>query len=248
MIRILLPLICAALGFAAASCSQSEGPLAPAAEAPPPPHPTATGAATATIATPPDPQQQTAQPASDQALPDQAPSSDQASTTPASQSASDANPDVPATLRAERRASTLIGMPVAAADGSALGAVKDIIFDRKGRATHVVIAYGAAPQASPQAIPNDAGTTPAPDSKLTAMPWDAAMACIKGGRLVLDDAQLQSAPSFTPDAWPNFDDPSWSETTDAYWRKAVQAAIAAHPGAPVDSISRQRERPPRDGS
>jgi hypothetical protein len=242
MIRILLPLICAALGFAAASCSQSEGPLAPAAEAPSPPHPTAQVATTATVATPPDPQQ-TAQPASDQA-----PSSDQASTTPAPQSASDANPDVPASARAERRASTLIGMPVAAADGSALGAVKDIIFDRRGRATHVVIAYGAAPQANPQALPNDVGTTPAADSKLTAMPWDAAMACIKGGRLLLDDAQLQSAPSFTPDTWPNFDDPGWSETTDAYWRKAVQAAIAAHPGAPIDSTSRQRERRPRDGS
>jgi hypothetical protein len=234
MIRIFLPLICAALGFAAASCSQSEGPLAPAAEAPPPPHPAAHSAATAAMATPPDPQQ-TAPPASDQELPDQAPSSD-------------ANPDVPASARAERRASTLIGMPVAAADGSALGAVKDIIFDRQGRATHVVIAYGAAPLANAGAIPNDGGATPAPNGKLTAMPWDAAMASIKGGRLVLDDAQLQSAPSFTPDAWPNLDDPAWSETTDAYWRKAVQAAIAAHPGAPIDSTSRQRERPPRDGS
>jgi sporulation protein YlmC with PRC-barrel domain len=247
MIRILLPLICAALGFAAASCSQSEGPLAPAAEAPAPPHPTAHGAATVAMATPPDPQQ-TEQPASDQALPDQAPSSDQAPTTPTSQSAPDANPDVPASARAERRASALIGMPVAATDGSALGAVKDIIFDRQGRATHVVIAYGAAPHANPGAPANDGGTTSAPNSKLTAMPWDAAMASIKGGRLVLDDAQLQGAPSFTPDAWPNLDDPSWSETADAYWRKAVQAAIAAHPGAPVDSTSRQRGRPPRDGS
>jgi sporulation protein YlmC with PRC-barrel domain len=247
MIRILLPLICAALGFAAASCSQSEGPLAPAAEAPAPPHPTAHGAATAAMTTPPDPQQ-TDQSASNQALPEQAPSSDQASTTPAAQSAPNTNPDVPASARAERRASTLIGMPVTSADGRALGAVKDILFDRQGRATHVVIAYGRAPQANPGAIPNDGEAAPAADGKLTAMPWDAAMASIKDGRLVLDDAQLQDAPSFTADEWPNLDDPAWSETTDAYWRKAVQAAIAAHPGAPIDSTARQRGRPPRDGN
>ena len=125
-------------------------------------------------------------------------------------------------------------MPVTSADGTSLGEVKDIIFDRQGRATHVVITYGTA--------------SPTQDGKLTAMPWDAAMATIKDGRLVLDDAQLQGAPSFTQDTWPNLDDPAWSATTDGYWRKAVQAAIAAHPGAPVDSTSRQRERPPRDGN
>lgn len=129
-----------------------------------------------------------------------------------------------------------MGMPVVAADGSSLGEVKDIMFDRQGHASHVVIAYG---------------TPPAPDGKLTAMPWDAAMASIKDGRLVLEDAQLEGAPSFTAATYPNLDDPTWSTATDAYWRKAVQAAVAAHPGAPVDSPSRERrgrERPDRDGN
>ncbi len=138
-------------------------------------------------------------------------------------------------------------MAVVATDGSSLGDVKDIIFDRRGRATHLVIAYGAQPRADPGALPNDGEPAPAPDGKLTAMPWDAAMASIKDGQLVLDGARLQAAPSFTPGTWPNLDDPAWSATTDAYWRKAVQAAIAAHPGAPVDSTSRQRARPNRDG-
>lgn len=231
MIRILLPLICAALGFAAASCSQSEEPPAPAAEAPAPTQPTSHAAASAAMSTPADPKTAD-QAASDQELPNQAPSSDEASTT--SQAATDANADAPASARVESRASTLIGMPVTSADGTSLGEVKDIIFDRQGRATHVVITYGTA--------------SPTQDGKLTAMPWDAAMATIKDGRLVLDDAQLQGAPSFTQDTWPNLDDPAWSATTDGYWRKAVQAAIAAHPGAPVDSTSRQRERPPRDGN
>lgn len=244
MIRIFLPLICAALGFAAASCSQSEEPLAPAAEAPAsPPQPTH-GAASAAMTSPADSAQANAsgQPA------DQAPPSpDAASTTSASQSAADANPDAPTSTPTERRASTLIGMAVVATDGSSLGDVKDIIFDRQGRATHLVIAYGTEPQANPGALPNDGEAPPAPDGKLTAMPWDAAMASIKGGQLVLDSAQLQAAPSFTAGTWPNVDDPAWSNSADAYWRKAVQAAIAAHPGAPIDSTSRQRARPNRDG-
>ncbi|HEV7137670.1 MAG TPA: PRC-barrel domain-containing protein [Steroidobacteraceae bacterium] len=127
----------------------------------------------------------------------------------------------------ERRASTLIGMPVVSADGSPIGEVKDIIFDRHGRATHLVISSS-------------------PGGKLTAMPWDAALASMKDGRLVLDGAKLQSAPGFTSDAWPNLDAPSWSAATDAYWRKAVRAAIAAHPGNPIDSTARQRGRRARD--
>jgi sporulation protein YlmC with PRC-barrel domain len=178
---------------------------------------------------------------------DQAPSSDAPSTTATSQSAAEANPDAPTNTPTERRASTLIGMAVVSTAGSSLGNVKDIIFDRQGRATHLVIAYATTPQANPGALPNDVEGAPAADGKLTAMPWDAAMASIKGGQLVLDSAQLQGAPSFTPDAWPNLDDPAWSATADAYWRRAVRAAIAAHPGAPIDSTSRQRARPTRDG-
>ena len=139
-------------------------------------------------------------------------------------------------------------MAVVAADGSSLGDVKDIIFDRQGRATHLVIAYGTEPQQKPGALQNDGAAATTPDGKLTAMPWDAAMASIKGGQLVLDSAQLQAAPSFTPGTWPNLDDTAWSDAADAYWRKAVQAAIAAHPGAPIDSPSRQRARPDRDGN
>ena len=243
MIRIFLPLICAALGFVATSCGQSEGPLAPAAEAPAsPPQPTQ-GAASAAMTSPADSAQAngSGQPA------DQAPSPDAASTTPVSESPAEANPDAPTGTPTERRASTLIGMAVVATDGSSLGDVKDIIFDRQGRATHLVIAYGTEPQANPGALPNDGEAAPPPDGKLTAMPWDAAMASIKRGQLVLDSAQLQAAPSFTPGTWPNLDDPTWSATADAYWRKAVQAAIAAHPGAPIDSTSRQRARPNRDG-
>jgi len=234
MIRIFLPLLCAALGFAAASCSQSQGPFGPA-EAPASAPPTVHGSAAAAMASP-----QASSPGEGSA-----PSRPQAAP---GQSAS-AAPQAPARAPLERRASTLMGMPVVAEDGTPLGEVKDIIFDRLGRATHLVIAYGPQPQASsagktPEGSPPGPGT----DGRLTAMPWDAALASVKGGQLVLDVAKLQSAPSFTPAAWPNLADPGWSASTDTYWRKAVRAAIAAHPGAPIDSASRRRGSRTRDGN
>ena len=228
MIRIFLPLICAALGFAAASCSQSEKPVAPA-EAPSSPQSTSPGAAAAVMSASPDapqPQEQTqAQPDAGQPPHDPDPSLEL-------QSAAQAQPDEPTSTPLERRASTLIGVPVVSTDGSALGEVKDIIFDRRGRATHLVVAYGSQP-----------GATPDPDGKLTAIPWDAAVASMKDGHLVLDGSKLQDAPSFTPDTWPNLDDPAWNATGDAYWRKAVRAAIAAHPGAPIDSTDATARSP-----
>lgn len=254
MIRIILPLVCAVLGFAAASCSQSGDPFA-TAEAPASPHPPLHGAASAAMASPPA-VPPAAAPSdhmpSDQVPQDQVPSLDEAppASTPqasASQSTTaQTTPDVPTNTTAERRASTLIGMPVVSADGSPLGDVKDIVFDQQGRATHLVIAYGTAPDASPADITGTAKPSPTLDGKLTAMPWDAAAASIKDGRVVLDGTKLQDAPSFTPQAWPNLDDPGWSGTADAYWRKAVRAAIAAHPGAPIDSTTRQRGRRSRD--
>jgi sporulation protein YlmC with PRC-barrel domain len=225
MIRIFLPLILAALGLAAASCSQSEAPFAPT-EAPASPQPTPHGAAAAAMPSPPD-----------------ISSAPGTQSTP-SHSVADASSD--ATMRAERRASTLIGMPVVSAEGSPVGEVKDIIFDRQGRATHIVIEYGAEPENGPGEIPDDGKRPAGADGKLTAMPWDAALASMKDGRLVLDGAKLQGAPSFTSDTWPNLDDSGWSAATDTYWRKAIRAAIAAHPGSPIDSTTRQRGRRSRD--
>ena len=51
MIRIFLPLLCAALGLAAASCGQSEGPFGPAG-APALPSATSQGAAAAAMPVP----------------------------------------------------------------------------------------------------------------------------------------------------------------------------------------------------
>ena len=242
MIRIFLPLICAALGLAAASCTQSEEPLAPA-DAPASPHATPHSAPSAAMASAPDssptPSSDEAATPGQQALPAQTPTS-------TSQPAPEATADE--AMPADRRASTLIGMPVVSSKGDPLGQVKDIIFDPQGRAAHLVIAYDTQPQSSGAAMPDDGGKpASASDGRLTAMPWDAALASIKEGRLVLDEAKLQGAPSFTPDAWPNLDDPSWSADADSYWRKAVRAAIAAHPGNPIDPTARQRTRPNRDG-
>lgn len=240
MIRIFLPLICAALGLAAASCSQTQEPLTPAAEAPA--SPGGAGAASAAIASPQ--RLAASSPPASQGQDDGSASSSDGD--PAAQPAADTSSNAPAAPQVERRASTLIGMPVVSADGAPLGEVKDIIFNREGQATHLVIAYRTEPQGQQSLSPGAAGGTSSPsygsDRKLTAIPWDAAMASIKEGQLVLGGATLHGAPSFTPDAWPNLDDRAWSTATDAYWRQAVRAAIAEHPGTPIDPTSRSRER------
>src|SRR5579883_1614465 len=200
MIRIFLPLILAALGLVAASCSQSEAPFAPTG-APAPSQPTSHNAAAAAMPSPPE------------ALSAPAGSTPPGSQISASQPMESATSD--ASMPAERRASTLIGMPVVSADGNPTGEVKDIIFDRQGRATHLVIAYAGAPETGPGETPDEQKSPSSSDGKLTVIPWDAALASIRDGRLVLDGAKLQDAPSFTPDAWPNLDDPSWSAAADA---------------------------------
>lgn len=194
MIRILLPLFCAALGVAASSWATTPAPSAPTAKPP-------------------------------------------------------ASADVRASTstRSARRASTLIGLPVMAADGRLLGKVKDIIFDREGRATHVVIAYDPRPQAGPEEIPEGKTGSAAAEARLLAIPWVTAVANLQDGKLVFDGTKLQSAPSFTVDAWPNFKDPTWSATADAYWRKVAPPPQSARHGAPIDPTARLRTRPTRDG-
>jgi sporulation protein YlmC with PRC-barrel domain len=238
MTRIFLPLICAALGFAAASCSQSEGPFAPAAAPASPratPHDTALAAMSPASAPKPA--------ASAAGAPA---SSDPQGSAAAESPADDTSAGRPAGTSVERRASTLIGMAVVATDGSPLGDVKDIILNRQGQTTHLVISYDAQSGAAAGATSDGGLAASGSGRRLTAMPWDAAMASIKDGRLVLEGAKLHDAPSFTAQAWPDLDDPSWSAASDTYWRKAVRAAIAAHPGTPIDSTTRRRSRTTRD--
>jgi sporulation protein YlmC with PRC-barrel domain len=146
----------------------------------------------------------------------------------------------------ERRASTVIGMPVTSVDGTPIGEVRDIIVDAQGRATHVVIAYDTEPAAGPEEIPEGKPRSGA-DGKLAAVPWDSAIARINDGKLVLDRTKLQSAPSFTADEWPNLQAPGWSADADAYWRKVAPPPPSARRSAQVDSTARLRARPTRDG-
>jgi sporulation protein YlmC with PRC-barrel domain len=292
MIRIFLPLICAALGLAAASCRQSEGAFAPT-EAPASPRSTSHDAAPAAMASPghtaradgtarntlaadgsatgtspsvpviaqssPKPSAPPADqpPSADQSVPadqsppadpsssaDQGPASSASSSTTAASASTSAKAS--ASTLAEHRASKLIGMPVTALDGTPLGKVKDVIFDPQGRATHVVIAYDTEPAAGPEEIP-EGKPRARPDGKLAAVPWDTAIARINGGKLVLDGAKLESAPSFTAQQWPNLQDPAWSANADAYWRKVAPPPASARRNAQVDSTARLRARPTRDG-
>lgn len=119
-------------------------------------------------------------------------------------------------------------MRVESARGKALGFVRDIIFDRNGRATHLVIAFG------------DEGN----GGKLTVVPWTAALSSLRDDHLVIDDAKLQAAPSFTPGEWPNIDAPHWSAAADAYWRGGTGPA-KRRAVTPIDSTARTRARSTR---
>jgi sporulation protein YlmC with PRC-barrel domain len=241
MIRIFLPLICAALGLAAASCSQSEGPFAPA-ETTASSSPVSDGTASAAMASPSDPAHATGTAADGPSADGNASAPPATPSTP--ESAASASPEASTSTPAARRVSTLLGMAVVSADGSPLGKVKDIIFDPSGRATHLIVAYASGP--GPEEIPEGKQKLEA-DGRLIAVPWDTAVARITDGKLVLDGSKLQSAPSFAANEWPNLQDPAWSASADAYWRKVAPTPMSARRNAQIDSTARLRARPTRDG-
>ena len=103
---------------------------------------------------------------------------------------------------AARRASTLISMPVQSKAGQPLGTIQDIVFDTRGRATHLVIRY---------------------DGKLVPIPWLLAVSSIHDGILVLSQKRLDGAPDFASGAWPDITDRSWSAAADAYWTVPIDS-------------------------
>ena len=228
MIRIFVPLICVALALAAAACTQSGGPFDLAASSPPS-HRSSSAHGAVQAAEAASPSAATATPPGQKAVPHISVGPIEGTMPPSSSASAPASaPQPPAPVIApQRRASSMIGMRVESPDGEPLGFVQDIVLNRRGRATHLVVAFG------------DQGN----GGKLTAVPWKAAVSGIRDDHLVIDGAKLQGAPSFIPGDWPNIDRPSWSATADAYWRNGTGPAPPK--AAPIDSTARTRARPNR---
>jgi sporulation protein YlmC with PRC-barrel domain len=134
------------------------------------------------------------------------------------------------TTVAEHRAAKIIGMTVQTPAGDSIGAVKDIILDNNGIATHMVVAYGGALGVG---------------SKLAAVPWSTAVSLMKGSRIVVDRSRLERAPTFEDNKWPDVASRGWSAGADNYWQGEIRSAIAP-PEAETDSPDRSRRRRDRD--
>ena len=128
------------------------------------------------------------------------PKASEAPATPAAQ-ASATRPHASGPIAA-RRASTLLSTPVQSQAGQPLGTIQDIVFDTRGRATHLVIRH---------------------DGKLVPIPWLLAVSNIHDGILVLSQKRLDGAPGFAPGAWPDITDRSWSAAADAYWTVPIDS-------------------------
>lgn len=108
-------------------------------------------------------------------------------------------------------AKTLIGNNVFNEQYEDLGKVMEIMLDmRSGRIAYAVLSFG--------------GFLGMGD-KLFAVPWSALTLDTKNKRFVMNTqkAQLESAPGFDADNWPNMADPTWEKDVHAYYGITPQA-------------------------
>ena len=103
-------------------------------------------------------------------------------------------------------ASTLTGDPVKNPDGQKLGDVKEIMIDlESGRVAYAVLDFGGF-----LGIGN----------KLFAIPWSAMKLHQTDKSFVLNvtKEQLEKAPGFDKDHWPDFSDRAWGTSVHEYYK------------------------------
>jgi sporulation protein YlmC with PRC-barrel domain len=141
---------------------------------------------------------------------------------------------IQAQVKTHMRSNELIGLQVRNNAGENLGDVNDLLVDLKsGEAKHVVLSFGGF---------LGIGT------RLFAVPWDKAEF-----RHAEDDKyfvynvtqeQLENAPSFERDMWPNVNDPQWHSSIDRHYgttRQARQPAAQERPGR-QDTVQPQQQQ------
>ena len=102
-------------------------------------------------------------------------------------------------------ADTLIGNTVGNQNSETLGDIKEIMIDmRSGCVSYAVLSFGGFMGMG---------------EKLFAVPWEALKLdtenkCFK---LDIDKEQLENAPGFDKNRWPNMADPSWAASIHAYY-------------------------------
>jgi sporulation protein YlmC with PRC-barrel domain len=86
-----------------------------------------------------------------------------------------------------------------------LGTVKEIMIDmRSGKVAYAVMSFGGFLGVG---------------SKLFAVPWQALTLDTENQRFILniDKEQLEDAPGFDKDHWPDMADPKWAEAIHSYY-------------------------------
>jgi len=102
-------------------------------------------------------------------------------------------------------ADSLVGNDVFNRDSEDLGDIKEIMLDmRSGRVSYAVLSFGGFMGAG---------------KKFFAVPWQALQLDTKNKRFVLDVSkdQLESAPGFDKDHWPDMADPTWEKSIHAHY-------------------------------
>ena len=102
-------------------------------------------------------------------------------------------------------ANTLIGNDVFNEQYEDLGKVMEIMLDmRSGRVAYAVLSFGGFLGMG---------------NKLFAVPWSALTLDTKNKRFVMNTQkmQLEKAPGFDADNWPNMADPTWKKDVHAYY-------------------------------
>jgi len=102
-------------------------------------------------------------------------------------------------------ADTLIGNDVFNRDAEDLGDIKEIMLDmRSGRVSYAVLSFGGFMGVG---------------KKLFAVPWQALTLDTENKRFVLDvnKEQLENAPGFDKDHWPDMADPTWEKSIHAHY-------------------------------
>lgn len=111
-------------------------------------------------------------------------------------------------------ANTLVGNDVYNRKDEDLGDIKEIMLDmRTGRVGYAVLSFGGFLNMG---------------EKLFAVPWEALTLDTDNKRFVLDieKNQLENAPGFDKDDWPDMADPTWAKDIHAYYGTQPVADIS----------------------
>lgn len=102
------------------------------------------------------------------------------------------------------RASKITGATVFSRQGEEFGKVNDLVIGQDGRVQYMILSYGGVMGVG---------------DKLVPIPWRAVSPGTKENTFSVnvDKDKLARAPSFDPNNWPNFADPSYDERIFSYY-------------------------------